>query len=344
MREIIEILTNERFITAILSSIVFIAVGFFLRKKQLLNASAKAVLTNLIFYIGLPSLALMAFMSDFNIVELKQNGKILFLGFLIQAFLFLIYTIFYRFIDKENKHLYACSSVLGQMTFYSMPFLLVLYNNDPKVILITSLLILSFRFFLYLYSPLVLSKEKITGKNFISALKKVLLNPIVLVTLLSFFLYLIQNVFIQVKIDGISYSILRIDKTLPEFYYCVKTFGNMSSPLAMVLIGVTLADGSFKDVFKDKLVYLISFFRIILSPLLAICLLLIVRLTGFIALTEVEAVTFTLSFAAPVSVTICILATKAGIDLPITSKSCFLSVLFTPISFPIIYLLTVILF
>lgn len=65
----------------------------------------------------------------------------------------------------------------------------------------------------------------------------------------------------------------------------VETFskvGSMMGPLAMIVIGMLIGDMDLKSVFVEKRTYLISFFRLIVFPLLMV---LIFKFTGLSSLT-----------------------------------------------------------
>ena len=68
----------------------------------------------------------------------------------------------------------------------------------------------------------------------------------------------------------------------------VETFskvGSMMGPLAMIVIGMLIGDMDLKSVFVEKRTYLISFFRLIVFPLLMV---LIFKFTGLSSLTMIR--------------------------------------------------------
>ena len=65
MLEIIKnTLTDNAILGAIFSSVAIILLGFYLRKKEILNSNASKMLTKLVLTISLPALAFTSFMKD----------------------------------------------------------------------------------------------------------------------------------------------------------------------------------------------------------------------------------------------------------------------------------------
>lgn len=62
----------------------------------------------------------------------------------------------------------------------------------------------------------------------------------------------------------------------------LNSVGSMVGPLAMIVIGMILANMNFKDIFKEKRTYLVCFFRLIVYPLVMV---IIFKLTGLTTIT-----------------------------------------------------------
>ena len=70
-------LTDNALLGAIFSSISIILLGFMLRKKEMINATAAKMLTKIVLTVALPALAFTSFMKDLNQEQLKQGMSIL---------------------------------------------------------------------------------------------------------------------------------------------------------------------------------------------------------------------------------------------------------------------------
>ena len=102
---IVEILTDQQFLGAILASIAFLVLGFVLRRKNLIGDGGKNVINTLVMKVAIPCMAFCAFMSDFNPESLASNALLLVLS-LIFYILFISHNnsknICYFFIIRFN--------------------------------------------------------------------------------------------------------------------------------------------------------------------------------------------------------------------------------------------------
>ena len=77
--KIFEILTNQDFIAAIITVIIFIILGYIFEKKKVIDSLDKTI-TFLVLNIGVPALVFKSFMCDFDIESLKTNFIVLLLS------------------------------------------------------------------------------------------------------------------------------------------------------------------------------------------------------------------------------------------------------------------------
>ena len=77
-----------------------------------------------------------------------------------------------------------------------------------------------------------------------------------------------------------SISIFRIDKTLSWVFKGIEYLGNLSSPLAWLAIGMTLAQISLKEALKEKITIIYAFFKLLLIPAIFLVLLIILNKIG----------------------------------------------------------------
>lgn len=74
MEDAIKAITNNDFLSAILTTITLIVLGFVLRKANLFNDHSKKTLTTILMKIALPCLAFTGFIIDFDTTILVQSG------------------------------------------------------------------------------------------------------------------------------------------------------------------------------------------------------------------------------------------------------------------------------
>ncbi|MFA7435534.1 MAG: AEC family transporter [Bacilli bacterium] len=109
----------------------------------------------------------------------------------------------------------------------------------------------------------------------------------------------------------------------------ITSFGLMTIPLSMLIIGGILSKIKLRDLFKSKSIYLLSLLRLLLIPLVVL---------GFLYLLEIDKIIISVSvlvIAMPVAITLPVLTQRYNGDTDFATKtviiSTFLSILTTPI-------------
>lgn len=108
---------------------------------------------------------------------------------------------------------------------------------------------------------------------------------------------MILNVNIIAIVIGMTLFLLQI-KLPPTIAGTLSTLGHMIGPLAMLVAGMLIATIPLKAIIIDKRIYLVSFLRLILIPLI---LLVIIKLCGFSTWVENSEIIAMISFLATTS-------------------------------------------
>lgn len=330
---ILELLSNDNFIGAILSVIVFIIIGYLIEKKGIVSDSSKKTLTFLVLNIGLPCMVFKSFMTDFDIEVFKTDFVVLVLALIGYILLLVIGNLIFCKYDKEKRKEYAIMMTLGQVSLFSMPIIDAIYKNNEALIPINIVSII-FRIFLYGYSFAVFSNVNNQKTSFLSNVKRIFINPIVIAMILGIIIWSTQNI---ILIN--STSILRVDITLPYVYKVITYASNITTPLSMILIGVSIGKFNIKDTLTSKRSYLISIFRALVSPLLMFLLIVITKEVFNIQLDEYQVAGILFAFGAPVSAVVNTYAIRFQKEEFVCGSACFISTLLSIIIFPLIYIL-----
>lgn len=116
----------------------------------------------------------------------------------------------------------------------------------------------------------------------------------------------------------------------------ISILGGLTSPLAMMLIGSTLASMKIREIFKDKRVYLFTFVKLIIMPLICYPLFQL-----FIKAALIRNVFFIESLM-PAANTALIFATEFDLDSKLVSRTIFLTTLLSLFTIPLfLYLFAV---
>lgn len=335
MEAIKNIFVDQSFYGAILSSIVFILLGFFLRRKEIIKEDGKKAISVIVMNIAIPCMAFSAFMSDFDQDSLVSNMFILGISTLFFIILLLIGNLI--FIKKDNHKLYAIFMTIGQLTFFSIPILKAVYSqNISDVIIPSSMITIPFRFFIYIYSYLVISRKKISNNDFGKTMKKIFINPIMIAMILGIFIWISQSFMYKINIDGELYSILRIDKTLPFVYKAIEMGDHLSTPLCMLLIGLTLGESSIIIAVRNKFAWFIASLRTVASPLIVLGLCVLIQWSHIFSFSEYQMSALVIGMAAPVSAVINTYCIKHDNEPYIASDTTLLSTLNCLITIPLL--------
>ncbi len=336
---VVSVLTNQSFLGAIIASIVFIFLGFLLRRLNIIKDGGRKVLNTIVMYIAIPCMAFCAFMNDFDIEKLSSNLIILIIDVTFYIlFLLLGRLIFIKF-GKEKGRIYAILMSIGQLTFFSMPLLSATYGSESGILITTSLMSIAFRLFTYLYSYVTITGEKISKDNLGKTMRKVFVNPIMICMFLGLLIWGIQNVIWQVDVDGVSYGFLRIDKTLPALYKIFQFGNNMATPLCMLTIGLTLGESKCLDALKNGLAWIIATFRTFLVPLTILGICILIQLTGWIDFDETQLAALVIGNAAPVGAVVAVYCVDANKESYIASDTILLSTILSFVSIPVLFIL-----
>lgn len=341
MEESIKAITNINFISALFMTLSLIVIGFIFRKCKLVDENSKKTLSTLIMKLFIPCLAFSSLLIDFDVNTLIQSGWIILITFVTYIICLLIGRLIFIKCDKQKSIIYSLLMSLGQITLFGLPLVKAIYPSTGAIV--GNVMALPFRFFVYFYSYIVIANLKIEKKTIGITMKKVFLNPIIIAMLASIIIYLTQPIMPKVMINEISYSILRIDKTLEPVYYVIKLLSNLTTPLCMLLIGITLGEISCKVALTNKLAWVLALLKSLVSPLIMILMIYIFSFIPSINLTKDIICSMILCFSAPLSAivnTYCIIYNKEEI---VASDSVFLSTILSVVSVPfLIFIVTLI--
>ena len=111
-----------------------------------------------------------------------------------------------------------------------------------------------------------------------------------------------------------------------------------NAPLAMVVLGVYLAQADFKTLFTEKRLYLVSFVRLILIPVVTLALLLGFK-TVFPNMDNTIILALLLTATAPVGANVAVYAQLHGKDYVYATKTVVNSTLLSLVTMPLMVLL-----
>lgn len=221
----------------------FLAVGLLCAKVGWLDEPSGKKLNKLVLNVCAPSIVLASVLnteleyafSDI-LTLLWQSTALNVLLLLLGLVLSLLF--FRRSADRSQFHLLI---TFGNTVFMGFPVVSAVLGNDA--IFLASMCSIPFNVFVYSIG-VMLAGGKGNAKQFLLRL----LNPPFLANFVAFALFLLN---------------VRMPAPVIEVF---NTLGSMVVPLSMMLIGLSLARLSLREIFSDWRVYLLAFFKLIVSP------------------------------------------------------------------------------
>jgi len=226
-----------------LQAVMFLemAAGYIVRKMNLVKGESKGILTALIVYVTLPCNIIKSFMIEMNTEILKQGLIMLEASVLVQVFLAAAASVCYNWLPKKRKTVFQYATIASNSGILGNIIAGAIYGDLG-----------------YLYSALYVIPQRIVmwsaGVSYFTEapdrktiFKKVMRHPCINAVWL-----------------GMIIMILQID--FPEFLdTSIQSIGNMTSPLTMMFLGMSLAESGFSGLIT-KHTCLYSFIRFVIIP------------------------------------------------------------------------------
>ncbi len=241
-------------INSVLLMGILILIGYFLKKKDIINEKVEKSLTFILLYICVPGLIIKAFDITYTPEKLRLGLQIVLISVIHSVILIAVnYLLIYKIKDKEKKKILKFGNVITNFGFMGYPVVFQIFGEEGL-------------FFASMYSiPIIILMWTYGLSTFFSKIgkeevKNIFLNPGMIA------LYFGITVFIfSIEIPDL------IDSTLI-------TLGNMTTPLSMFIIGSRLALVKKNEILNDKMIYYGAFVKLILSPILMLIILNFIQL------------------------------------------------------------------
>jgi predicted permease len=295
-------------INSILLMACLMGMGYYLRKKTVLNDEAETSLTFILVNVTTPAMIINTLTIDFSVEQFKTGAILFVIAVLFDILLVILGKLTVgRISDKEKRTIFKFGIVMLNGGFMGYPIVNQMFGAEgmfyatmfhtPNII------------FMWTYGmSLLIGKEKDKPRY-----KQMFLNPGVVAVYVGFLLY-----FTQVPIPTFAKSLLEL-------------LTNVTTVLAMIIIGSKIETIGIREAFSDKDSYYASFVRLILSP---IAMLIVLKFLNFSDMVEQVYIIYA---ALPVAALMPILARKYNRDDAYASKIVVITHLISLITIPIFF-------
>lgn len=294
----------------IVLSIVMV-IGYVANKKDILNEMVNKKISSLILNITSPALILSSVLNQ----DKKGDSTVLLLVVFLGICLYIILPFIGIFIGKilkvkkEDEKLYQFMTIFANVGFMGFPVIESIYGTEA--VFFAAIINLIFNVLCFSYGVYLISDNDKVSFDI-----KLLLNPGIVVSIFSIIIY----------ITGIKFPFV-IKETS-------SIVGEITVPLAMMLIGSSLAQIPIKDVFSEKRLYPYTFIKQIVIPIIIYFI-----LKPFVINQMILGVIVILS-AMPVGTIAIMFTNEYGGNVSLASKTIFITTISSVITIPtLVYIL-----
>lgn len=281
---------------------IYMMIGFLLYKKKFVTEQGSKELGKILLYVILPVVIVKAYLVTFSVELLKG----LVLSFMASLLALLLSMILSRVVFGSRYPIEQFSSAFSNAGFIGIPLVEMMFNDSMAVFYVSSFVAL-LNILQWTYGIVVM-----TGKKDSIALKKITTNPIIISFLLGILLF-----FLPVELPEVLDS-------------AVAAIASMNAPVAMIILGIYLAQMKLRDLFTDRAVYLCALMRLIVIPLATAAVL------ALIPGNEMLKMSVLIVAATPVGSNVAIFAQMEGLDHTQAVKDICLSTVLCIVTIPVV--------
>ena len=288
---------------------MILGLGYFLNKINLFDTNLNQKLNKLLLNVTTPAMVLASVSS---IKQSADNGEV-FVVFLVAIIIFallpLISYLLVRImkIPIHQRGIYMFMTVFSNIGFMGFPVMKAIFGNEA--VFYTAIFNMIFNFLVFTLGIILINYGT---TNQVKLKAKDLLSPGIISSIIAIIVY---------------FSKIPVPTVLGSTFDMV---GNITTPLAMMLIGSTLANINIKEVFTEFRIYPYTIIKQLLIPFIAYPI-----LNYFITSPLVLGVAL-INLAMPVGNSAVLFANEYNGDVELAAKSVFITTLISVFTIPLI--------
>ena len=267
---------------------IFMGFGFVGEKKKLISGEGSKVISDIILYFVTPCLIINSLNIKFDSDKLSGLLICLVAFFVIQIASVLLVCLLFRK-DHISTRVLRFAVVFSNVGYMGLPLQKAVLGDEG--VFYGSVCVAAFNVFVWTYGIICMSGDK---KQL--SVKKLILNPGIIAVTIGIVLFLFS---------------LKLPSPISS---AIGSMASLNTPLAMMVIGFNLARSNLLSALKDKRVYLVSFLRLVLVPLVSLLALWALGLRGTLLVSVIIAT------SAPVAAATTVFSVKYGADTELSVK------------------------
>ena len=217
---------------------IFMMIGFLLFRTGKITKEGSKGIGNILIYVIIPAVVLNAYMTDFSAERLQG----LLISFLL-SFLALALSMLLSHLIFKKQSIEDFGTAFSNAGFMGIPIIQAMLGTEAVFYVSAFVALLNILQWTYGVYIITGDRSRISGK-------KILTNPVLISMVIGILLFLLP-----VQIPEIGKK-------------AVSLLAGMNAPVAMISIGIYLAQVAVRELFTDRTTYLCVLVRMLLIPLL----------------------------------------------------------------------------
>lgn len=280
---------------------IFICIGYILFKKKMITVNGSKELSNLLLYIVLPAVII----NSYNVKSTPERVEGIIISFIVSLIALILSICVCALVYGKRKKIEHFGVSFSNAGFMGIPIATAIIGNE-NVFYISAFVAL-LNILQWTYGVVVMTESKDCIK-----LDKLIKNPILIAMVIGLSIF-----FLQIPVPEVA------TKT-------ISSLASLNAPMAMIILGVYLAQTDIKSVFVGKEMYITSFIRLVFIPVFTLLMLYFLPINQNIKLAVIIAA------SAPIGSNVAVFAQIYNLDYKHAVKTVCLTTILSVISMPFI--------
>lgn len=299
-----------------------IIIGYVVTKLGTVPKTAAGILSKLENNIFIPALVMGTFIKNFTVSTLQSAWKLMLFSLIIAIIVIPTSIFICRRCAKDRftQNIYTYGLVFANFGFMGNAVVSALFPEYFTDYLIFTLVLWCI-IYLWGVPSLLIPSEDNTKKGLRSALKS-FVNPMFVAMLIG----MVLGIVLSLTNTSLPSPIMKV----------ITVSGDCMSPIAMLITGITIAGIDLGDTLKKISIYVITLFRLIIYPLVAIGALFLLKPMG---IPESYVICTICSLAMPLGLNTIVIPNAYGKDCSTAAGMALISHLVSIATIPLIFML-----
>jgi hypothetical protein len=295
-----------------LTLLLMMIIGYVMMRLKMLGDNVNAVLSKVVLNITLPAQIITSFSLDGAAISNAELGRVFLFSCAVYAFYGVLAWLYVRLmrLPREDWGTYQYMIIFGNVGFMGFPVITAIFGANRLVYAV----ILNIVFNLLVFSWGI--KLITAGQGGSRFDWRKLVNPALIATVLALILF-----FLHIELPSVLNSALL-------------TLGDATTPMAMLILGSSIAAMPLKELFEEWRVYIFVVLKLLVIPLLVF-----LALRPFLAADDVLGQILVVLSAVPVATNATMLSIEYGGNIKLVSQGIFFTTILSVITIPILVFL-----